>query len=69
MPASPFTRLGAGTPTPQILSDMYDKLAQLSVAGPGAGVYTICPALTMGGKPGTITLNASGQVTAIQAAS
>ena len=63
-------------PDPQVnsalqgIQNMLNQLQQQINApvGPGAGVYLICPAITTGGKPGTVTLNALGQVVSTQQA-
>ncbi len=55
------------------LNVIQNNLAQLQAqvvqtVGPGPGTYTVGASLTVGGKQGTITLDAQGRVTAIQQA-
>jgi hypothetical protein len=64
------------SPDPQTnaaLQGIQNMLAQLQqstsqATGPGAGVYVLGPAATVGGRQPSITLDAQGRVLAIQSA-
>ena len=57
------------TATNAALQGIQNNIAQLQKEqGPGAGTYIVGAPLTIGGKQGTITIDAFGRVTAIQQA-